>query len=220
MLELLSVHVPKCAGTSFRQTLTQHYGEDGIWFDYGDRPADPAAPMHLDPEGFLERFRTGGYPFLAGRRAVHGHFHVGKYRYLDDAGLRVTVLRHPVERTVSHYRHWQRSPRNGHSLQNYVLDHGLDLMAFARLPFIRHFYARVFFGGVDMTSFHLIGGVETLERDLADLSERLGWQVDLPRLNTGGTPSTVDPDTYAALSDLLREDIAFYRRWAGWRRPA
>src|SRR5579875_762665 len=149
MLELISVHVPKCAGTAFRMALQQAYGRAELDLDYADRPLDPAAPMHLDPDGFFARRPEPP----AGARVVHGHFHAGKYRHLDEACPRIAILRHPVARTISHYEFWLRLAPAGHALHAYMRESGLDLLGFARLPFIRHAYARVLFAGLDRREF-------------------------------------------------------------------
>jgi hypothetical protein len=214
--ELISVHVPKCAGSSFRVALQRAYGEDEVQLDYGDRVADPAAPMNLDPDGFLERVRAGGYAELAQKRVVHGHFHVGKYRYYTEPCRRITILRHPVDRTISNYHYWQHFDRHGHALHDYMLDRGLSLLQFARLPYMRHFYERVFFGGIERSVFDYVGSVETLQHDLSALSEMLGRPLGMFQTNLGPDASSVDaedPGVREELEQLLGSDIAFYRRW-------
>lgn len=172
--------------------------------------------MNLDPEGFLERIRAGGYPELANTSVVHGHFHVGKYRYYTKRCRRITILRHPVERTISNYNFWLHFDRHGHALQDYMLDRGLSLLQFARLPYMRHFYERVFFGGVERSDFDYVGSVETLEHDLRALSEMLGRPLGMVFTNAGSDGSSgahVDAGVRAELEKLLSDDIAFYRRW-------
>jgi hypothetical protein len=45
-MELISVHVPKTAGTSFWKVLEQIYGKENIYADYSDKPLDPASPFN------------------------------------------------------------------------------------------------------------------------------------------------------------------------------
>ncbi len=219
-VEVISVHVPKCAGVSLRQALETSYGRKQVYRDYGDLPADPTSPMNLDPEGFFERARSDGYGFLDGKKVVHGHFNIRKYEGLE-AKLRMTFLRHPLDRTISHYFFWQTWPRRGHQLHDYVLDNRLDLKAFARLPLIAGFYHSLFFAGVDMRQFDFIGFHETLERDYATLRQLIGLEPNaIPRENTNSDSAYrterervfADRALMRSLGDLLREDIAFYDR--------
>jgi hypothetical protein len=217
-VDIISVHVPKCAGVSLRQALEVSYGRKQVYRDYGDLPADPTSPMNLDPEGFFERARREGYGFLDGKKVVHGHFNIRKYEAVE-AKLRITFLRHPLDRTISHYFFWQTWPRRGHKLHDYVLDNRLDLQDFARLPLIAGFYHALFFAGVDMRQFDFIGFHESLERDYASLRQLIGLEPDaIPRENTNadGTYRTerervlADKALMRSLRESLRDEIAFY----------
>lgn len=214
MLELISVHVSKCAGSSFRNALKEAYGPEGVFEDYADRPGDPASAMNLDPDGFL----AAHHVLPDATRAVHGHFHVDKYRHLPDSIPRIAFLRHPVERTVSHYHYWMQLPSVGHRLHDYVLERQLDLLAFARLPFIRRFYSGVMFRDAWMERFHFIGHFESIRDDVDDLGRLLGRDLRLGAENTGAPRDPLAAATRAELQEILSEDVGFYQRWAGWRR--
>ena len=211
MIELISVHVPKCAGTSLRLALERAYGPASVHGDYADRPLDPAAPMHLDPDGFF-----GPTPVLpAEARVVHGHFHIRKYRTIRASIGRIAFLRHPVARAVSHYDYWNRLAPAGHALHAYMRERRLDLPAFVRLPFIRRLYRRVLFAGVSRREFDLIGTTETLAADLARLSALLGKELVLPVENAAEAMPALEPALAAELARLLTDEIAFYESWRG-----
>jgi hypothetical protein len=217
MLELISVHVPKCAGSAFALTLQHAYGEDAVFLDYEDRPVDPSSPMNLDLDGFVERFTAGPLRAIAAKQVVHGHFHVGKYRAVGSRCRRITFLRHPVDRTLSHFFFWQRLPRHGHALHDYVLDRGLSVIEFARLPYIRHFYERVFFGGIDRDAFDFVGSVERFADDIVRLSQLLDRPLDEFTTNVGAEDRRIrragDDALRDELSRLLADDVAFFHRW-------
>jgi hypothetical protein len=215
MIELISVHVPKCAGSSLGSALAGVYGAEAIFVDNASTPGHPNSPANLDPVGYFESFRDSGYPFLRGKRAVHGHFHIRKYDFFTERCLRVTFLRHPVARTISHFRYWQQHPRRGHPLHHYMLDNGLDVVRFAQMPLIRHFYSRTFFGGVERSRFDFVGCVEAADRDLPRLTELIGHSLNMPIENVtprGGEPVD-DPETLEKLARILADDIDFYKRW-------
>ena len=100
-IEVISVHVPKCAGVSLRHVFESAYGDDAILLDYGDRPADPTSPINLDPESFFDRCVSEDVA-LTGKRVIHGHFNIRKYKGIY-ARCRITFLRDPIDRTISHY---------------------------------------------------------------------------------------------------------------------
>jgi hypothetical protein len=52
--------------------LEAAFGADAVYFDYDDRPADPSAPMNLDPDGFLKRLATNSFGFLSGKERYMG----------------------------------------------------------------------------------------------------------------------------------------------------
>ncbi len=218
-IELISVHVPKCAGVSLGRVFEHAYGSDAILLDYADRPADPFSPMNLDPEGFFERCASHGSIALAGKRVIHGHFNIRKYEHVP-ARCRITFLREPIDRTISHYFFWQTWPRHGHALQDYVLDNRLRIDEFARLPSIAGFYGGVIFAGVDMQQFNFVGFHDRLADDYCALRALLSIEHPIPCENANTTSDyrtqrdqvLCDGRLMGLLRDALKNDIGFYER--------
>ena len=216
MLELISVHTPKCAGTSFRHSLANAYSEEKVFFDYADRVGDPASPINLDPEGFMAGMRCSDR--LEGISAIHGHFNINKYSYMESKCARITFLRHPLERLVSHYFFWMSTNRHGHSLHNYVIDNNLSILQFSRLPYIRYFYTNVMFRNVDMAVFDFIGRYEDHDHEMDRLGRLLGKTLDVKKMNTNKyedydgkrTHILTNQDIRCRLIDTLSDEIRFY----------
>src|ERR1700678_709074 len=91
---VISVHVPKSAGTSFRRVLDEVCGAR-IWDNYGTIFSRDQARAELVPPG---------------ARIIHGHFIADAFDDLFPRRRLVTWVRHPVERLVSNYHHFLRSP--------------------------------------------------------------------------------------------------------------
>ena len=110
---LMFVHIPKCAGSSFRAVLKRWYGRDHVSID-----------SH-DPEALKQR--------LAGRdappRAISGHFSFGMHEGAVSKPCYVSLVRDPVDRLVSLYKHARATP--DHSL--HAAAASLDLAGFYAL---------------------------------------------------------------------------------------
>ncbi len=68
---LISVHIPKSAGTTFRNLLQHHFG-CRLYLDYGDRPLAPNYRWRM----FKKRWQQGKNEnaTLSTYESVHGHF--------------------------------------------------------------------------------------------------------------------------------------------------
>ncbi len=210
---LLSVHYPKAAGTATADLLRRHFGES-LLLDYADDPADPTSRRNLDTQSFFDPALT----LPADIRAVHGHFHPGKYRHVKDA-LWVTVLRHPVDTIISIYWFWS-SYESDSPLHRYFRERRLSVEELARLPLLRRLMSETYFGGVDMSRFSLIGRHEARAESLAALASLLGVTLppDEAKNQTPNQEGLLDMLSDGALRrrlvNLLAEDVAFYERWA------
>lgn len=208
-LELISLHVPKAFGTSLREVLVRKYGPERVAVDY-----------EVSIETCSEQERLMRPPLAPTVAIVHGHFPA--IRYADvPARRRVTFLRDPVARTISHFFFWQVEPRHGNALHDRLLDERLGLIEFAKLPAIRRFYSDIVFGGCDMQSFDLVGVVEDLNRDWPRFQRLIGIDTTLPHLNRNRYPGyseiaarvMADPGLIRELRRILAEDIMFYARF-------
>ena len=98
---IVSLHVPKTAGTAFADVLTQNYGS-AVAFAYGpDHPKTHPLLRQLPasiPAETIAKLEQEGV------RVVHGHF--SAHRYLEavpDPARYWMWLRDPVERMISEY---------------------------------------------------------------------------------------------------------------------
>lgn len=219
---IISVHVPKCAGTSFQLWLTQAYGTEDTFLDYDDLPMDPSSPTNMDPEGFRDKFISQTYPGIARHRVIHGHFLANKYDFLGDQAFRITFLRHPIERAISNYFFWRKQPRSQNRLHNYMQDNQLSWQEFVRLPIIRYLYSKVFFRDFDMNRFQFIGDASHPVEETSRLGRILGFSHALPHINQtmGDYPVAAkeilsSESNMAMLRDLFSDDIRFYETHVG-----
>ena len=200
---MVSVHLPKTAGTSFRATLEDHFGPR-LRSDYDDMPLHKgAAERNLAGlEGAVANF-LGNFD---GVGCIHGHFLPMKYLLLRDRLNTefVTWLRHPVDRLVSHYDFWKRQydPATAGPLHRTVVAQDWSLERFCLSEELRDVYA-TFLWAFPLEYFAFVGIVEHYAEDHAFfMAHHLGAAAPTKRLNAA--PPRERP---VALDSGLRRDI-------------
>jgi hypothetical protein len=213
-VELISVHFPKAAGSAFLQSLQQAYGPDAVLCDNDDDPADPCGPCNLDPRGWRRHCRRLVVPDRI--KVIHGHFHISKYAHMKNV-TKITFLRHPVANLISIYYYWQTLP-SGHGLFDYVRNHQLGILDLAQLPATRYLMSRVYFRGVDLDDFALVGSMENYSNDLNTLSRIVNKPLLEMRANGNRHADYQqnrdrilnNPRVVGQLTSYLHDDIRFY----------
>lgn len=214
-LELISVHVPKTAGTTFRRVLEQRFPAGALHLDYSEFVLDPLS-------AFQSRFaaweadnahRLRELPATV--RCVHGHFWLGKYANHFPDARRIVWLRDPVARLVSHYFFWKTLSPTDHSLHRLMLEKKLSLHEFAELPGLRDIVTRVFLRGWALADCFFVGIQEHFAEDLERLRVLMGWpSTDAVRENRTASEGygdfTLDAETKRHIRRLNEADVALY----------
>ncbi|MBK1647494.1 sulfotransferase family 2 domain-containing protein [Rhabdochromatium marinum] len=197
---LISVHIPKTGGASFRSVLMRHFGES-LLFDYEDHPMARGA---LSRRWQAVRAMPGSARRLAGYACVHGHFLPLKYRWVQPA-QRAIWLRDPVDRLASRYYHFKRDVANGvhdtPQFRRYIKTTDLSLEDFARIPLFHNSYAK-FLWGSDLDQFDFVGITEDYARSMRLFSTLLAVEVD--QIPADNTNPQRDLSQGYALPDRLR----------------
>jgi hypothetical protein len=167
---IVSIHIPKTAGRSFRQTLGE-IAPGHIQGDYGNQPSAAPTPWRQLRERFMAP------KVKPGTRIVHGHFVAAKYwRHYPEATY-IAWVRDPVERLASHYYFWQRGPRMQNPACRKMIEEKLSLQEFAALPEMRNVQAG-FLKGVPLSALAFIGITEQYDRSIALFRQMLFPQPD------------------------------------------
>jgi hypothetical protein len=180
---LISVHLPKTAGTSFAAALDTHF-RSRLLRDYSDFPINTPQPERN--RAALQASLLNAASDFAGVECIHGHFLPIKYLLLVHKRevKFVTWMRHPVERVLSHFYHWKRLDSQASApLHRRVVEEDWSVERFCLGPELRNLYWQ-FLWGFPMHYFDFIGITESYEDDLAYFSQHyLGASVRAKRLN-------------------------------------
>ena len=194
---LISVHIPKTAGTTFRELLADYFGDDLCLFYGGWRDRHLAAISQPPPS----------------LRCIHGHFHARDFEVPFPDGRRIVWLRDPVERVCSEYEHHcrHRDPQNSLST---LVGAGTGLLEFAEHPEARNTQTRVL-QGLAIEDFAFVGISERFDAELVRLRAATG--IGLPsghHVNANPARRTVRyplaADQYRTVLRLNREDHELY----------
>lgn len=225
---LISVHLPKTAGTSFEHSLRRHFGAQ-LQRRYADKP------LHHHPlrrnlraarEGLCGRHREEASP-----ACVHGHFLPLSYRHLARrADVRfVTWLREPIDRLLSHYHYWRRAADSDaqdtlqdqmqHNLQRRMREENWSFEQFAQRRELRNVY-RAFLWGFPVERFDFIGITEHYASDLREFGQRFLDRDLRPaeenrnpahRAGSAGEGYSIDRGLREKLERVHARDLSLYR---------
>lgn len=109
---LISIHIPKCAGTSFDAILKGWFGA-GFHRHYFDEK------NNLKPKKI---YADGAIPARPVRTCIHGHFNnkrqMGVFDYYPSADQYITIIRDPLELHISNYFFLKRRIRENQNYRN------------------------------------------------------------------------------------------------------
>jgi hypothetical protein len=188
---LFFIHIMKTAGTAFRQSIRAQFD---------DRELYPS--RHYDPDFFHAHTSIGYLVGTSPDRRAHIRAFMGHFPYVATELLRqdlvtLTVLREPVDRTVSHLKHLHfYTPQNrDRSLEEiyedpilqpcFLRNHQAKMFAFTEADAPTTYMdvldideRRLVEAKANLDKVDLIGFVDSYKRFLVDVEERFGWRLD------------------------------------------
>jgi hypothetical protein len=210
---IISVHLPKTAGTSFAAALDTHF-RTRLLRDYSDYPINTPQPERN--RAALQASLRNAESDLPDVECIHGHFLPIKYlllAYKREVKF-VTWMRNPVERTLSHYYDWKKtySPRSA-PLHRRVVEEDWSIERFCLGPEVRNLYWQ-FLWGFPLDYFDFIGITEFYEEDIAYFGQHyLGASTKAKRLNvrTNGAYQ-IDKSFRNEIEAFHDRDMDLYRK--------
>ena len=244
-------HVQKAAGTSLFVRLQRHFAREQIYPDGSDtaegggpgaggRPAFPRLAPTLLVSHLLDRYRARRDEI----RVVTGHFPLRTTELLGDPFITLTLVREPVERTLSSLRHHQfRTPADrdrpleelyddpirfeglihNHMVKMFSLSPEEIVVGDGVMARVEEFTttrlddAKTRLAGVDVLGLH-----DDLDGFCAELTDRFGWQLG-GRVHANRTDPIEVSRSFReriALDNALDCDLYEYAVALHARRPA
>ncbi|MDX5324971.1 MAG: sulfotransferase family protein [Bacteroidota bacterium] len=204
-LKIISVHVPKTGGVSFRSYLRQRLGHH-LRYVYDDSS--------------LKRINLGRTPLLLPwQTAIHGHFFLHpEFLKAHPKARVITWLRDPLERTISHYYYWKNYDLGRESYFAKFKEKDPSLLEFVTDPdfaYVLDTY-QFHFRLVKPEQIHFIGRTEYFEEDLARMDRFLFPDDPLTILpdvkdNVGERPEVSD-DLRSEIRKHLQDEYEIYHR--------
>jgi glycosyltransferase involved in cell wall biosynthesis len=212
------VHMQKTAGTALRQGLINHFGKRAVYPTQGVDGTDPTQ-LVTSTDYLRERVAARGEEI----EAITGHFPLCTRDLLDGGYTTVTLLREPVERTLSYLRHHRKEEpadrdksleeiyENPFRFSGFVHNHMTKMLSLTpaemtdgmltplELNEIHLERAKGALEGIDA-----VGLQERFDEFFGWLGARFGWQLGEPE-----TLNATDPvDVPQSFRDRITEDNA------------
>jgi hypothetical protein len=211
---IVSVHIPKTAGTSFNGDLGHVFGAR-LLADYEDWPEIPTPEAAVHNERNRAAVVAGAESIGERYDAIYGHFVAGKYAGVFPLTALVTMVRDPYQHAVSTYEHAMpvaASPHPGHRL---ITERRMTLLEFIE-AFPNH--QALYVGEMPLEDFAMIGVTERYEQSVALFEAVFG--ISMPRTtirqNTNpakrGREYEITPEVRRAVERFRAEDIRLYRQ--------
>ncbi len=207
--ELISLHIPKTAGTSFRNILRSMYGDDQlVRFDINEKGIIRVNEMIYDKKQ------------LPSVKVIHGHFvyeDLIKYFKLPENYTLITWVRDPVERVISNFYYLESRIKellNEESNNLNILSKlQRTLIEYARAEINRNRQTK-FLSGSRLENFDFIGICEFFDEELTRLSTVLNRK-EIPQAlyhnKTAMKEKLLPNDIINEIRELNTDDVHLYK---------
>jgi hypothetical protein len=211
---ILSVHIPKTAGQSFRMRLQSTFASRAL-IDYGDWPGLYTPEAIARRECRKAEMRARRDELLRDYDIIHGHFYPDKYLGLFPTAEFAAFFRDPYQQVISHYQFFLRHPEMEHPAVKIFHDARMSLPEFvAEFPCMQSRQI----GGIAVDDLAMVGIVEQYEQGIALFDTVFGCKIapETTRENVNpdrpGDAYAIDQAVRKAVDTHNAADVELYRR--------
>ncbi|HTV73666.1 MAG TPA: hypothetical protein VME66_08195 [Candidatus Acidoferrales bacterium] len=212
---LLSIHVPKTAGNSFREALLRTFGAR-VFTDYGDWAGFNLPEVNARRQARETAMRTRRDELLASYDVIHGHFIADKYLGLFPEAEFIAFFRDPYQQAIAHYHFVKRNPQRPHPEARIVQERQMSLTEYLEWDAF-HNHQSQFLGSLSIEDLAFVGLSERYEQSLDLFAHTFGHNLGEPffeNVNEGRMTQGygVGPDERRVIERTRAADIELYRR--------
>ena len=194
---IIYLHIPKTAGTSFRVSAEEYFGEESLLHDYGENSAQTSEEILT---GYYQsEDKTALRKFGLTKKFLGGHFSLPRYREVFPDSPIVTFFRDPVNRVVSEYVHFTNHHNYTGTLETFYRSKDFQNRQHRSL------------GGLKPTDLDYFGMTERYEESLKMFNAQFGTHLKYSVLNTGTTRLQPTESQIEEIKHLNQADIETYQ---------
>jgi len=211
---LISIHLPKTAGSSLGTTLKEWFG-NRLLLDYGDLIGDESA-QSMTHRAKRKTAMLGKVSAISTAfDAIHGHFYAHKYFDALPSADFAVLMRDPFSRIPSYYEYLKRCHHHRNPLVVAIRESEMSLDEFIRWNYMRNLCSRLLYP-LNVEKLWFIGIQEQYDQSLQLLAAMLSRKAPdkLARVNTNPESRTyaLTAGQRQSIEDNHSEDINLYRR--------
>jgi hypothetical protein len=218
---ILSIHVPKTAGNSLRESLAATYG-DRMMRDYGDWAGCDVPEANERRASRTVAMRARAAELQSKYDVIHGHFIADKYLGLFPSAEFVAFFRDPYQQAVAHYHFLVRNPERDHIEERILHERKMSLHDYLEWDAF-HNQQSQYLGSLSIDDFTMVGLSSEFTQSLAMFGAIFGANLGEERFanvnedRTGAYPISRDVkklvETYRAADiELYRRAVEIFRR--------
>jgi hypothetical protein len=223
------VHLQKTAGVSLRARLRHHFGPAGVYPDASDGWSEERSAASIEAVASIDHLRERYRVRRNAIRVVIGHFPLFVTELLGGDFTTLTILREPVERTLSYLRHHRAlTPEDADkSLEEIYADplrfHGLahnhmvkmfsltgEEPGVSMLTRVEFTPERLEYAKERLATVSAIGVQERFEEFCEQLERGFGWDLGPPREMNKTGRADVSEEFRARIAEDNAMDIELY----------
>jgi hypothetical protein len=211
---IVSIHIPKAAGQSFRARLQSTFGSRAL-IDYGDLVGYDTSEAIVQRERRRLEIRARRDQLLHDYDVIHGHFVADKYIGLFPTTNFAAFFRDPYQQAVSHYQFMLRHPEIDHPVIKAVHETRMSLLEFiGAYPEMQSW----FLGQLVVQDLVMVGLMEQYERSVALFEAIFGCKLapessrENVNPNRRGDSYPIDPVVRKAVEIHRARDLDLYHR--------